>query len=293
MSPSKPTGINELPESRLYTFIDESREFAIHFLEGQKLIQDLALLHSIRRAGFAYFREVVLSVQPMVALLKYGEQFGFYIDSDAPHFRLKIETGHHGATRCMLLPEEFAEFPETMRGIVRVLKVFPNNTLPYESLLQIESLALREIVNRVLEESYQVNSEIVVSQSSDQSLMLLQLPPLPRKEEYEYSFQAVRKRRKELAQEVGRIFDRALHRPEEIEAAFTELGYRLLAARTMEFRCSCSRERLVQQTRLVYEQEGEALFDPGQLELEVICEYCKTPYRIGRDELEEVSELPN
>ncbi len=88
-------------ESRLYTLIDDSREFALYFLEGQTLIQDMALLHPIRRSGFAYFRDVVLSVQPMVSFLKHGEQFGFYIDSEQPYFRLKIETAHSGSTRCM------------------------------------------------------------------------------------------------------------------------------------------------------------------------------------------------
>ncbi len=39
------------PDSRLYTFIDESREFVLYFLEGQTLVQELALLHPIQRAG--------------------------------------------------------------------------------------------------------------------------------------------------------------------------------------------------------------------------------------------------
>ena len=32
-----------LPESRLYTFIDHAREYALYFLEGQRLIRELAL----------------------------------------------------------------------------------------------------------------------------------------------------------------------------------------------------------------------------------------------------------
>ena len=96
------TDATALPESRLYTFIDEPREFALYFLEGQRLIHDLAVVHAIRGDGFAYFRDTVLSVQPMIALLKGGEQFGFYIDSEQPYFRLKIEAAHGGATRCAL-----------------------------------------------------------------------------------------------------------------------------------------------------------------------------------------------
>ena len=54
--------VPEIPESRLYTFMDETREFALTFLEGQRLIHDLALLHAIQGPGFAYFRDVLLRV---------------------------------------------------------------------------------------------------------------------------------------------------------------------------------------------------------------------------------------
>jgi molecular chaperone Hsp33 len=273
------------PESRLYTLIDDSREFALYFLEGQGLIQDVALLHPIRGTGFAYFRDVILSVQPMVALLKHGEQFGFYIDSADPYFRLKIETAHHGSTRCMLLPEDFQQFPEAMRGLVRLHKLYPSSP-PYESVLKVEGLPLREIVNRVLHDSYQVNCAMMLSQVSDQSVLLHQLPPLPGKDEYEYSPEAVRSRREGIRSSVREIFSRALHETAEIEAAFAGIGFRLLAHRPMRFRCSCSQARMVENLRPVYQQEGESLFEPGAHDLEVVCEYCKSRYRIGRAELD-------
>jgi molecular chaperone Hsp33 len=272
------------PESRLHTLIDDSREFALYFLEGQRLIEDMALLHPIRRTGFAYFRDVVLSVQPMVALLKHGEQFGFYIDSEEPYFRLKIETAHHGSTRCMLLPEEFQEFPEAMHGLVRMHKLCPSSP-PYESVLKVEGLPLREIVNRVLDDSYQVNCAMMLSQVSDQSVLLHQLPPLPGKDEYEYSPEAVRARREGIRSAVRDIFARALHEPSEIASAFAAIGFRLLAHRPMRFRCSCSRGRMVENLRPVYQQEGDSLFEPGAGDLEVVCEYCKSRYRIDRREL--------
>jgi molecular chaperone Hsp33 len=272
------------PESRLYTLIDDSREFALYFLEGQRLIQDMALLHPIRRTGFAYFRDVVLSVQPMIAFLKHGEQFGFYIDSAEPYFRLKIETAHHGTTRCMLLPENFQEFPEAMRGLVRVHKLFPDSP-PYESVLKVEGLPLREIVNRVLDDSYQVNCAMMLSEVSDQSVLLHQLPPMPGKDEYEFSPQAVRSRREEIRSSVREIFARALHRRQQIDEAFAEIGFRLLAHRPMRFRCSCSRTRMIENLQPVYQQEGESLFDAGADDLEVVCEYCKSRYRVSRKEL--------
>lgn len=277
-----------IPESRLYTLIDDAREFALYFLEGQRLIQDVALLHPIRRNGFAYFRDVVLSVQPMVAFLKHGEQFGFYIDSAEPYFRLKIETAHHGSTRCMLLPEELQEFPEALRGLVRVQKLYPDNP-PYESVLKVEGLPLREIVNRVLDDSYQVNCAMMLSEVSDQSVLLHQLPPLPGKDEYEFSSEAVRARREGIRSAVRRIFAKALHRRAEVDREFAGIGFRLLAHRPMRFRCSCSRRRMIENVLPVYRREGESLFDPGADDLEVICEYCKTRYRIRRTDLATVS----
>jgi len=283
----------ELPESRLYTFIDEPREFALYFLEGQRLVQDLALRHAVHRDGFAYFRDAVLSVQPMIALLKHGEQFGFYIDSEEPFFHLKIEAGHNGATRSTLMPEEFREFPQAVSGVVRVLKLFPNNRPPYESIIEIEGEALRTIVNRVLADSYQVNSVIMVAESSDQSLLLPQMPPLPRETEYDYSLSATRTRRSEIEAGLEAIFARALHGSDEIRDAFAEIGFRLLASREVMFRCSCSHDRVVHNIRVACGPDYGELFDPGQSDLEVTCEYCKTRYEVTRGELERGSGAPN
>jgi molecular chaperone Hsp33 len=270
-------------ESRLYTFIDDARQCALYFLEGQKLIEDLALLHSMRPAGFAYFRDVVLSVQPMVALIKSGEQFGFYIDSEEPYFRLKIETAHHGTTRCMLLPEGFREFPQAMHGLVRLHKLFPHSP-PYESVLKVEGLPLREIVNRVLQGSYQVHCAMLLSESVDQSVMLHQLPPLAGREEYECSPGAVRARREEISERLRGIFARALQERAAIEAAFSEIGFRLLADRPIRFVCGCNRERMIANLHPLYRQHRERLFE-GDAALDVVCEYCKTHYRIERADL--------
>ena len=273
------------PDSYLYTFVDEPREFALYFLEGQRLIHDLALLHPIRRAGFAYFRDVVLSVQPMIALLKHGEQFGFYIDSAEPFFRLKIETSHQGATRCTLVPEEFQEVPAAMRGMVRLVKLFPDNVSPYGSVLEVEALPLREIVNRVLADSYQVQAGIVVSQESDQSLMLLRLPPPTTDGEDSQAPAAVGPRQQGMEQDLQRIFARGLHDLDEIESAFGEICFELLARRQISFSCSCSLRRMIENIGLAVGEDFEGLFDPDQHALEVTCEYCKSRYSVTREDL--------
>jgi molecular chaperone Hsp33 len=281
-----PPVADDLSESLLLTLIDEAREFALYFLEGQKLIRDLALIHPVQGAGFAYFREVVLSVQPMIALLKGNEQFGFYLDSEAPYFRLKLETGHQGFSRCMLLPEDFQEFPENFTGQARVHKLYSDNRQPYQSILQVKEQPLRQVVNQVLRDSYQVNSVVTVSGQSDQSAMLHQLPPLPGKEEYEFSPEALEQRRREMEKGLSQVFSQALMGKEAVSSALQQLGFRLLAEREVLFHCPCSKEQMIRNIHLVYAQEREGLFEAGQESLELVCEYCKTRYQISRGELE-------
>jgi molecular chaperone Hsp33 len=282
-----------LPDSRLYTFLDEQREFALYFLEGQRLIHDVVLTHAIQGPGFAYFRDAVLSVQPMISLIKRDEQIGFYIDSEDPYFRLKIETGHDGDVRCVLIPEQFREFPAAMHGFVRVLKLFPFDRPPYESVIRADGLALRDIVNRVLRDSYQVHCATMVSEVSDQSAMLHQLPPLPGRDDYDFSIDAVRARRDRIGDDVQEVFARGLLEAAEIREAFAAIGWRCISDRTIQLRCSCSRARMVDNVRLVYAREGDTLFDPGQNALEIVCEYCKSKYLIAREELHGGSADPH
>ena len=68
-------------ESQLYSFLDRNNDFLIHFFEGKKLIQELVLIHELKDKGFLYLRDLVLSTQPMISLLKPNEGFGIYIDS--------------------------------------------------------------------------------------------------------------------------------------------------------------------------------------------------------------------
>ncbi|MDH3591946.1 MAG: Hsp33 family molecular chaperone HslO [Planctomycetota bacterium] len=283
----------ELAESRLYTFLDERREFALYFLEGQKLIYDLALLHGVAGPGFSYFREVVLSIQPMIALLKHGEQFGFYIDSEEPTFRLKLETAHSGQTRSVIWPETFAEFPESMSGKVRVQKLFPQNRPPYESILDVREQPLRAIVNSVLTRSYQVNSAVLVSSNADQSAMLHQLPPLPRADDYELSSDALAARRAALRERLQSTFDRALQDPAEVENAFGDFGFRLLSSREVFFRCTCTKERILTTLQPIFLDDAASLFDPDRESLEITCEYCKKGYVVFRREMAEATDAPN
>ena len=283
---SSPPG---MADSQLWTFMDEPREYALYFLEGQRLIHDLALIHSIPGAGFAYFREVVLSIQPLIALIKPGEQLGFYIDSEAPWFRLKIETNHEGNVRCTMLPEGFAQFPKAMDGIVRVERRMAVARQPYQSVLRLEQAPLSEIVNLVLHDSWQVPCEVHVADEADQSVMLHQMSALRSDDPTRFSPEALRARLAELLDPLRKVFTRALHERDELVEAFADFGFHPLTVRPIKLGCTCSHERVVRSLRLL--ADPEEVFEAGADFVEVTCEYCKAKYAVRREDVRDEPDI--
>jgi molecular chaperone Hsp33 len=272
-----------LPVSRLYSFLDHKNGFNIHFLEGQKLIEDLVLNHPMQGSGFAYFRDTLLGIMPIIFFLKPGETLGIYIDSENPYFRLKIETGSTGHTRTLLLPEEFNIFPMKITGNVRVTKVFPNQKAPYTSMIEVKDVDAMGLINQVFEESYQTNSEVVVSEISDQSVMVTKLPPMnvnsnidesiPRKE--------FTKKHKAFFHE---MFEAATTDIEKIVKGFEDKGFAYLGSRQLNFFCPCSQERMVLNLRGLYSKDIDELFSKDD-SVEIKCDYCRKVYKITKADL--------
>jgi molecular chaperone Hsp33 len=270
--------------SRLYSFLDHKNGFNIHFLEGQKLIQDLVLLHPMKSAGFSYFRDTFLGLLPIIFFLKPQESLGIYIDSEDPYFRLKIETNSAGHTRTLLLPEEFNQFPMTITGKVRVSKIFQNNAHPYNSVLELNKTETKEVINRILLESYQTNSEVIVGEMSDQSMMITKLPPSNINSTLEESLsrEDFIKKNKEF---IHHVFDIGTDDIEKIVKVFEDHGFSYMTSRQVSFFCPCSQERMALNLKGLYSGDLDHLFD-GKDSLEIKCDYCQKLYHIFREELE-------
>lgn len=282
-----------LPESRLYSFIDSGKKYALRFLEGQKLISDLATIHPIQSKGFSYFRDLVLSSQPLVAFLKGKEHFGFYIESKTPEFLFKIETNQLGLVRCLLLPENFNKFPSHLNGIARVVKISPQQKTPYQSIVELRNTPLHSVMNQVLAQSYQIQAVILISEKSDQSIMLHQLPSLdPNSQTFE-STEGL-----EACMDTHRsgfleIFEKSMTDSETIQHEFASLGFQLLAGKDIKFQCNCSKEDMVQKILTLSKEDQDQLFELGETTLEVVCEYCKTKRLISKDDLNGRVSLPS
>lgn len=271
-----------LATSRLYSFLDHEKGFNINFFEGQKIIHDLALLHPMQGAGFAYFRDTFLGLLPIITFLKPGESLGLYIDSDEPYFRLKIETNSAGHTRTLLLPEEFNLFPMKITGKARVTKIFPGQKSPYTSMIELRDVETKEVINQIFRESYQTASEVIVAELSDQAVMVTKLPSLNVNSNIDDSLS-----RKEYIKKHSvffhDVFEMASDDIEKIVKTFEDRGFAYLGSRQVSFFCPCSKERMILNLQGLYSSEQD-LFDEKDM-VEIKCDYCRKMYHISKSEV--------
>lgn len=271
-----------LAPSRLYSFLDHKSGFNIHFLEGQKLIHDLVLMHPMTGSGFSYLRDTFLGILPIIFFLKPGETIGVYIDSEDPYFRLKIETSHSGQTRCLLLPEDMSIFPMTVTGNMRITKVAPSQKVPYTSVIEMQKVDTRNLINQIFAQSYQTDSEVHVSDICDQSVMITKLPPLNgnvvvndsvTRENYIKKYQPF----------FNSVFEKATDDIEVIVKTFEDNGWGYLGSRQITFACPCSQERMLFNLKGMYQENLEELFQ-GQDEINLKCDYCRKNYKITKND---------
>jgi molecular chaperone Hsp33 len=272
-----------LATSRLYSFLDHKNGFNINFLEGQKLIHDLVLLHPMQGQGFSYFRDTFLGLMPIVFFLKPGENLGIYIDSESPYFRLKIETNSSGHTRTLLLPEEFNTFPDKITGNIRITKIFTNNKSPYTSMLELKGVDSSEVMNHILCESYQTNSEVIVATQSDQAIMVTKLPPLNSNTVVDESVSRKEYIKKNQAF-FHEMFAQGTDDIEKIVKTFEDHGLSYLGSRQISFFCPCSEERMVLNLRGLYSGDINSLFENKDT-LEIKCDYCRKEYHIAKSDV--------
>lgn len=249
------------------------------------MIHDLAIIHSSRGGGFHYFRDAILSIQLMVSYLKPGEGLGIYIDSEEPYFRLKVEMSELGQMRTLLLPESFNEFPKSITGHCRIVKTMPNEAHPYTSIIELNDVNFHEVVNTILKESYQFNSKIFLSEESDQSVMIMKLPSINIdriKTDYTLS---VSEYWQNHEKHIAKLFKQHTSEHAIIQSHLEKIGLLYLGSREIKFKCHCSRERMLSGLWSIVRTSGiDQLFHPGELEIEIKCDYCKTSYLILKEE---------
>jgi molecular chaperone Hsp33 len=274
-----------LPESRLYSFIDQKEGFTLHFLEGQKIVQDIAISHKLTGPGFNFFRDILLSTQMLLAFLKAGEGLGIYLDSDEPYFKFNIEMNDFGQMRTLLLPENLNIFPDKIKGRCRLSKTSPSEKIPYNSIIDLTDTALTDIINKLLRDSYQLPSQIFLSDVSDQVIMISKLPSVNiDKVQTNYRL-TVEEYWLKNKSDFENIFNNFLTSTSEIHQFFENKNLLLLSSREVQFRCNCSRDRMSQGLWSLIKSAGiNHIFMEDENEIETKCDYCNKNYSFKRNE---------
>lgn len=270
-----------LGESRLHHFLDQQNEFGLFFFEGHRLIHQLGEIHQLSALGLRYFADSVLAALPMIALLKPGEGLGVYIDSERPYFRLKIEANASGLVRTLLFPEDFDQFPDKLSGVARFTKILPEKS-PYTSYIKIKERGLYDVINQILEESYQVDAFVKVSEQTHQSVMIMKVAG--HRPELENAI-SCKEYWVKIQKEMQSIFQQSPQTTNDIISTFKQFDLLYLGETGIHFQCSCSKERMLAGIEaLVQSESRESVFE-GKESIEARCDYCKQLYHVRQDEV--------
>lgn len=272
-----------MKESRLFSFIDKQSAFTVHYLEGLKLINDINNVHNIGPKAQDFYREALLSSMQMVNFMKATENMGFYIDSETPYFRFKIEMNARGTMRTLLLPEDFEDFPQNISGKARITKAFPNKQ-PYASVIELTEEKTKAVVNKMLKESYQSNTEISVGKK-DFSLMFSKLPPSNISEKFD---EIIDIPLADFISQHSSLFSdlekSELTEEKDIISFFENNELNYLGSKEVKFHCPCSKERMVANLMTLGPDDRKEVFKE-QNSVEVRCDYCNTIYDVAKGDL--------
>jgi molecular chaperone Hsp33 len=260
--------------------------YAVHLLEGQNIIKELALIHDLKGKGFLFYRDCVLSSLPLISLLKHGETFGFYIDSPSPYFAFKVEMSEHGHLRTLMLPDDFSDFPKEIDGTARVTKLIDGKS-PYNSIIKLVSATPEMASNQIIKESYQMNGELILSPDSDQSILIMKLPRKSwDKDEILPEGKPFKEFKEDVIKNMDTIFNKGENDEQAIIKKMESLDFYHLKSKDVQFKCSCSRERMIMGvSSLLSAHTLDEIFE-GKKDIETKCDYCKTFYQILRTDIE-------
>lgn len=268
--------------SRQFHFINNKIGYTFSLLTGTKLIEEITQIHNIGPNAFDFYKKTILGSAQFINFLKPGETLGFYIDSEEPYFKFKIEMGQMGTLRTLLLPEEFDDFPSTFTGNCRVNKVYANKA-PYTSVVDYKDFKIEDLPNEVMDKSYQTNSRIIISNEVNTSIMVTKLPPTNINKKID-DFEDIMQ--DQFQKDYKELVELALKQESsdvaEVEKIFAKFDFNYLGSKEVRFHCPCSLERMISNFHSLPQADLEDIFK-DDFSVETRCDYCNTVYDIKKD----------
>lgn len=273
-----------MKKSRQFTFINNQHGFTLSYINGNSLLEQIHQIHNIGPHAFEFYQKTLLSSLQMLNFLKPSENLGFYIDSDEPYYRFKIEMSSEGHYRTLLLPEDFEQFPTHLTGKCRVFKYLAGRA-PYSSVLDFKDHPIENLVNEVIDKSYQTNSKVFTSPKKSNSVMLSKLPPSSIDKKIK-NFEELSI--KEIELKFAKMIQNALslenYTLESIVSFFEKQDLTYLGSNEVAFHCPCGHERMLENLFRLPLSDRESLFETQDI-IETRCDYCNTTYEFSKREV--------
>ncbi len=273
-------------KSKQYSFINNTHGFSISFIEGHAAMGQISKIHNIGPYAYDFYHKTLLSSLQMINFIKPNERLGFYIDSEEPYYRYKVEISPDGHYRTLLLPEDFDDFPTTLTGKCRISKMTPRQA-PYLTVLEFKEHKLEDIVNEVIEKSYQNNALIKISEDKSNSLMIVKLPPAnvnSKIEDFEdLSLKQITTQYKDLFEQLLQLKHTDV---EEAEQILKDADFHYIGSKEISFHCPCSKKKMVENLFSLPKADREHIFAEKPA-VEIRCDYCNSIYDVHKDDLDE------
>ncbi|MDP3267438.1 MAG: Hsp33 family molecular chaperone HslO [Legionella sp.] len=223
--------------------------------------------------------EAIVSCLLLASSIKFDGSLNLQFQGDARLPLLLVQCDHELNVRAFAKFTEGLEIIDYATAFLQgqmVLTINQNNqTQSYQSTVPIQATSMSENLMHYFAQSEQLATRVWLAVNDDMAAgMLLQLMPgqdsTQREQFWEYAVQ--------LGQTVTEPELLTIDNQTLLYRLYNETEIRLFEARTTQFKCRCSPEKMKQVINILGEQEAQDLLKEKGV-VEVTCDFCNQQYR--------------
>lgn len=262
------------------------------------LVKDACRRHNTWPTASAALGRALTGGALMGALLKTRERVALMFEGNGPLRKIFIEAESNGAVRGYVRVPDVDLPPKDGKidvggalgkaGLLTVTKDL-NLKEPYKSVVQLYTGEIAEDLAYYLTESEQIPSAVglgvFVEEDGEVSAaggFLVQSMPTADEPTIERMIEGIQN-----LPPVTQILRKGDTPEALLKQLFNGIEYDILEKRELMFRCSCSKERVERALISLGREEIRSMMDEEALD--VVCEFCRQPYVISREDLERLS----
>ena len=279
-------------------FLSKDGKFRFVFTDIKDVANEIIQRHKMSYPVANAVSRFITGVALVSSNLKDGDTIGAYLDVDGPIGGIRCEANSFGHIKAYAVNpdagvDEFdqnyvMDFSQLVgKGVLTVAKVLSKGKIPFVSTIKYEGGSFALLFADYLKQSEQINSAVFISNFMKPEGIVEKcggflVQPMP---------DATDKEIEKLEKDIEKLppFSEALKETDNLNQAamllFPDYGLNLVGERKLEFRCTCSREKVVKVLKSLKDEDRKTLLlEDGTYQ--VICEYCKKEYKIKKEEVE-------